>query len=763
MTEENKNYTEALYKKWNNTVDALFPASPKDRLLFLAGNAVSALCAFILSLSKLPILSMSEGYPLTDAFICASGRYSTGAFVGAVFSAYFNGGHPSDYIAVLAVMLIRFIGWRWISDRREAPFTELPSMRLASCALLSLLRTGMRLTAGNLSDDVWLSLAVTLIIPTVICGVFLLYLSGYPEKYGYARTFYYISMTLLFSAFVYTGADISYAGFSVGAAGAIFLTLSVSRFGGALSGTVLGLLLGLLSSKGYGNAVPTALIGLTSGLFFSVGATTAAGISATVGATAALLLNGYSALSFIPQAVIAVAISSPVIKYGFLPEDFPFPHGLKNREIKSNSDKLTSSLHAEDAETALEAMSSAFSELSTLANTPTASEIAEIADIVRSELCESCPMSPICWESNAADTHSAVSAIVTVNSDSEAIPENINEHCIHRDAFLDTVTSKAKIFFSCDRADKELFSISGILTDVAKSVEASAFADRECEKKVTKALHALGHKVNAVAIIGKEHKKLYLYGCDKIKSAAELEKLRKTMSNVCGVNFSLPDISGGTAVFTPSAVFSADYKLASSAKEGEALNGDRGFSFTHGDYYYSVIADGMGSGAEASDCSEYASVAIEKLLCSGITLNSSANILNGMLSRRFGECFSTLDIMRLDLVSGRTDFLKSGAPPSYIIRNGSIYCVNARSSPVGISNETISEEIHFELRDGDTVIMMSDGIASDPENGAWLTGILSCGDLKSPGFLADEILASAIKNHGKCDDMTVSVSRIHRK
>jgi stage II sporulation protein E len=119
-------------------------------------------------------------------------------------------------------------------------------------------------------------------------------------------------------------------------------------------------------------------------------------------------------------------------------------------------------------------------------------------------------------------------------------------------------------------------------------------------------------------------------------------------------------------------------------------------------------------------------------------------------------------MMELDLVSGDASFLKSGAAASYIVRNGGVYCINACSMPIGITKEATPEEMSFNLKEGDTVIMLSDGIASDISDGSWIASTV-CGGFSSNEELAAKIMKKAKEINKQTDDMTVFVISINKR
>ena len=81
--------------------------------------------------------------------------------------------------------------------------------------------------------------------------------------------------------------------------------------------------------------------------------------------------------------------------------------------------------------------------------------------------------------------------------------------------------------------------------------------------------------------------------------------------------------------------------------------------------------------------------------------------------------------------------------------------------PVGITEGASPSETSLRLSHGDTVIMVSDGIASDSADGKWIAETLQSG-LYSGTALAEKIKAEAVKKGVHNDDKTVLVLEIER-
>ena len=101
-----------------------------------------------------------------------------------------------------------------------------------------------------------------------------------------------------------------------------------------------------------------------------------------------------------------------------------------------------------------------------------------------------------------------------------------------------------------------------------------------------------------------------------------------------------------------------------------------------------LLSDGMGTGAEAHSESAAAVNLLGDLLCvgfdSGIALESVNRLL---IARGTEDMYATLDGMLLDMNTGIARFLKFGASPSYILREGKVYTLYCEALPAGILEE----------------------------------------------------------------------------
>ena len=171
-------------------------------------------------------------------------------------------------------------------------------------------------------------------------------------------------------------------------------------------------------------------------------------------------------------------------------------------------------------------------------------------------------------------------------------------------------------------------------------------------------------------------------------------------------------------------VLYADSASASTPKKGESICGDTCTSFISedGKQVY-VIADGMGTGANAGQQSFRISTLLKKLLAQGFDRNDALKIVNETLLKSSDETVMGIDIAILNEKTGLCEFVKAGAAPSFVLRSGEVYEIGASTLPIGILEDVSSGKSKCMLKDGDVIIMISDGYISN--DGEWLKTILS--------------------------------------
>lgn len=289
--------------------------------------------------------------------------------------------------------------------------------------------------------------------------------------------------------------------------------------------------------------------------------------------------------------------------------------------------------------------------------------------------------------------------------------------------------------------------------------------DEEFSATLSEALSPLGFDKNAVKVLGKKRRHFILALTDPDGTRITDKALKEEIEKATALKLGSPEYyrRGEVALMECSSVkrLSAIAATAAAPSARESVSGDTACSFsTEGGYHYSLLSDGMGSGESARQTSLFTVDFMRKFLEAGVGAESALGILNGVLRKREDECSATLDLFSLDLVGADAYFVKSGAAPSYIVRGSSIFRIRATTAPLGLMDRVDAEVIKTEVKAGDRVVMLSDGVNGSDGDPSWLPKVLSANAEAEPKNLANAVLAAARARGAGMDDMTVSVVKI---
>ncbi len=468
---------------------------------------------------------------------------------------------------------------------------------------------------------------------------------------------------------------------------------------------------------------------------------------------------------------------------------------------------------------AFSSLSETFYKLSDRFRRPDALGIRKITDEAFESVCDGCRNRDVCWGADYSDTVEAMGVITSAlhtegRAELSSLPEKFSACCMRREELIEKVNSKcAEATEQIIRSEKiSLFAsnyddVTAILRDALRSDGDEYECDTEAAGKIYEYLTSKGFDIRGVVVCGKRNKRVVVkgIGLGDNTEAALAGAIRKTVSDITGSKLTGPVFEvgrDGTLMLLNSAPRYSAYcshgRIAAGEDTQEQTDpsqkilidpfeesknqkaretcGDSTEAFVTGNsYFYSLISDGMGSGADAAFVSGMSVLFIEKMLSAGNRADITLRMLNNFL--RSENCFRkkessvTVDLMELDMMNGTAAFIKSGAAPTYILREGKVYKINSRTMPIGIIKNPDARITKFDMKRGDVAVMISDGCCPDSEDCPWLVELLSGKEMPEGRLLEtkagemaermkDEILRAARENspsEKKMDDISVSV------
>ncbi len=303
----------------------------------------------------------------------------------------------------------------------------------------------------------------------------------------------------------------------------------------------------------------------------------------------------------------------------------------------------------------------------------------------------------------------------------------------------------------------------GVLKSLSYEFSACVCFKSEAEKNIFDALSLEGVVPDAVLSVGEEE--FHLIFSDK---RADFKKAAAVISRAAGKPLCLNNkIDLGSAVFCvykKRPEFDAAFGIARKKKDGSPESGDtHSLTKINEGRFMVALCDGMGSGEFAHEGSSSAIELIEALACAGLSSEDVAGYANSLLSVCESDSFTTLDMAIIDLYAGICDFIKVGASFGLMVCAEGVKVIENEALPLGISEELKPSARVIDLRGGEIIVLMSDGITDAFFSSTEAADFLQAENCANPQSLAERLLMRAIENNGgvAADDMTVIAVKIY--
>ena len=404
---------------------------------------------------------------------------------------------------------------------------------------------------------------------------------------------------------------------------------------------------------------------------------------------------------------------------------------------------------------------------------PTTEEARVLISVCASKTCNSCANFSTCRKKQYWCDHKIADRLLSGKLIPSQLPGRLPELCDKAINIVDKINDEyRKILterFNNNKTEilaREYATLARILKYTSRVSSEDVCFDGKLTRLAGIATKKLGLINTGVTVYGSRKKVLDISGVPVSCISTPSEKLAMYYSGECGELFDTPEFildenSTFTVRLASKQAITVEYVKASHAKNGETVSGDT-ISFFHSDdnYFYALIADGMGSGRDAAMTSKLTSVFVEKLLSGGAGKGVTIELLNNLLMSKNNECFSSVDLLEVDLIKKRASFVKAGAAPAYVMRSTKLFKVSSDTPPCGIIEGFCAENTSFEVFPGDIIIMLSDGITSSIDCGTALCDIMNNAKDESFQSLAGKILDTAVSLAVHDDDMSCVIVKI---
>lgn len=412
---------------------------------------------------------------------------------------------------------------------------------------------------------------------------------------------------------------------------------------------------------------------------------------------------------------------------------------------------------------------------------------------VTEKTCQTCFKKDHCWSKNFNTTYDYMMDIMhDVDTNEGALSPKLardwEKYCTRSKKVTEAVQQELTYFKANQKLKKQvqesrrlvadqLMGVSEVMGDFAKEIQRERENHHKQEEQILEALQEFGIHIEQVEIYSLEQGNVDIdMTIPYCQGHGECEKLIAPM---------LSDILGETILvnseecaafpngychvtFRSAKAFVVETGVAHAAKDGGLVSGDSYSTIELGCGKFAIaISDGMGNGERAHAESQETLQLLQKILQSGIEEQVAIKSVNSVLSlRTTDEIFSTLDLAMIDLQNADAKFLKIGSTPSFVKRGHKVIKIQASNLPMGIIQEFDVDVVSEQLKAGDLLIMMSDGVFEGPKHvenfDLWMKRKVSELKTDDPQEVADLIMEEVIRSRSGNieDDMTVVVSKV---
>ena len=413
---------------------------------------------------------------------------------------------------------------------------------------------------------------------------------------------------------------------------------------------------------------------------------------------------------------------------------------------------------------------------------------AEECDTLTAALCAECERLPICWHEQADQTREGMAALAARGEPGDSYLEIINRYFSQCPRIarlpdlldrLDGERQKRQRQALC--ADYEREMLQTHLTALAQAVgrmgvenQSGGEEEQVWFQQAEAALQSLRFPGHTAFVKRVEGRLLVCLQCDPLAlPPAQGQDIASQLSLQLGARLIVTGMARGRvlleeepplAVVTGMATACAVSRDAARWTDRRPDNGDAVLAQSlPGGRQLLALSDGMGHGADAREESRKTLELMALCLEAGYSRGQAMTAVNGaMLSATAGEKFATVDLCVVDQWTGETAMNKLGACASFLIQGQKIHTVEGAALPLGILEHVTPMEHTFTLGEGDTLLLVSDGVTDAFSEEGALLSVLQRLRAEMPQPLAEGLLREALmqQNGLPQDDMTVLCARL---
>lgn len=576
-------------------------------------------------------------------------------------------------------------------------------------------------------------------------------------------------------------------GGSLGCLAVLLWAAAAGESGGALAGIGCGLALSLARFPDLSALGSLALGGLLSGVFGRLGRF--AGCGAFIVSNGLCVLLSHPPREALPLLLEGAAAS---LLFVLIPQSWVL--NLRRRtlsrleRLEEQSVKELLRGRVEEASLALGDIAQLTRDMNQQLSQMRAGSVEEVYQAAIDQVCRSCSHNVRCWQRDFGDSMNCFNHFSSVLREQGALSLEdflypLSSACPQKAELLAVINQRYSLFLEQEGLRHKVARVRGVVTDqfqglsallegLGKELLQLSSCDRELSARLGAYIESLPLEARALTCTrdGEGRLELRFWIPEQKLPRLQPGELMEDLGSLCACSLELPQVRcrGGQAQITlrQLAEFTLDWAFSQHICDGASSCGDCCAAFqSQGAVAHLLLSDGMGSGSGAALDSSMTVQLLQKLLEAHVGYDAALKLLNSALLVKSGdESLATVDLAAVDLYSGRADFYKAGAAPSFIRRRERCSVLESVSLPVGILSAVGFEKNSVTLEDGDLLLLLSDGATTSGLD--WIRHTLArFRPEEGLQSLCDDICATARlkRNDARDDDITVLAAQLRRR
>lgn len=411
-------------------------------------------------------------------------------------------------------------------------------------------------------------------------------------------------------------------------------------------------------------------------------------------------------------------------------------------------------------------------------------ELSRVYAKIQRGVCNSCEKKEECWNRLFAYTTKDIEFLANEamnnNRQVTALPNGLEKRCFKLEklakeidtnysAYVSQTDARIKIEEMRNVVADQFAFVAKLLDDVSRKIAEERVADTDKTEAITDALAE--NRISAQNVLCTKNAssrvcvEITLY---KEPEKVDSDKIQRILTNTVGVRFAPVEISVldfcTILTFRQTCTYEVSIGVAQIPFGENRVCGDSVETFDDANANtIAVISDGMGTGSRAAIDGTMTSSLMHKLLSSGFTFDSALALVNSaLIIKSRDESLATVDAVAINTYNGVCTFYKAGAAQSYIRTGGGVQTVSQSSLPVGILREVSFAKEEAVLKNGDIVLLISDGVTGADDS--WIEEELLSWSTDNMYELSAHIAQTAKRKNGIKyeDDISVVAMKIKK-